>query len=68
MHKVFCFFSTVKYETPQDISMSWLKNNLKLSWRAAEKHPAQAEVWFRRDENPTESWEKVRNIFFCLNL
>ncbi|XP_037627105.1 interleukin-12 receptor subunit beta-1 isoform X1 [Sebastes umbrosus] len=49
---------TVKYEAPQNISMSWLKNNLNLSWPAAEKHPALAEIRFRRDEHPTESWEK----------
>ncbi|XP_070688329.1 interleukin-12 receptor subunit beta-1 [Pempheris klunzingeri] len=49
---------TVKYEAPQNISMSWLKNNLKLSWPAAENHPAQAEVWVRRDGHPTDSWEK----------
>lgn len=42
--------------------MSWLKNNLNLSWIAAEKHPALAEIRFRRDEQPTESWEKVRQI------
>lgn len=49
--------NTVKYEAPQHISMSWLKNNLSLSWTAAEKRPALAEVRFRRDEWPTESWE-----------
>ncbi|XP_029284788.1 interleukin-12 receptor subunit beta-2-like isoform X1 [Cottoperca gobio] len=51
---------TVKYEAPKDISMSWLKNNLSLSWAAAEKkHPASAEILFRRDARPTESWEKI---------
>ncbi|XP_049444769.1 uncharacterized protein il12rb1 isoform X1 [Epinephelus fuscoguttatus] len=49
---------TVKYESPKNINMSWFKNNLSLSWTAAEKHPALAEVLFRRDEHPTESWEK----------
>ncbi|KAM7388002.1 hypothetical protein PAMP_024206 [Pampus punctatissimus] len=49
---------TVKYEAPKDISVSWLKNNLSLIWRAAEKYPALAEVWFRQDKHPTESWEK----------
>ncbi|XP_044056507.1 uncharacterized protein il12rb1 isoform X2 [Siniperca chuatsi] len=48
---------TVKYEAPQNISMSWLNNNLHLSWTAAEKHPAIAEIRFRRYERPTESWE-----------
>lgn len=61
----FCFSSKVKYEAPQNISASWLKNNLSLTWVAAEKHPAEAEVWVRRDEHPTESWEKVRNICVC---
>ncbi|XP_042273843.1 interleukin-12 receptor subunit beta-2 [Thunnus maccoyii] len=49
---------TVKYEAPGNISVSWLKNNLSLVWRAAEKYPALAEVWFRRDKHPIESWEK----------
>ncbi|XP_005454041.1 interleukin-12 receptor subunit beta-1 [Oreochromis niloticus] len=48
----------VKYEAPQKISASWLKNNLSLSWIATEKYPAVAEVWFRRDEHPTEPWGK----------
>ncbi|KAM9358382.1 interleukin-12 receptor subunit beta-2 [Symphorus nematophorus] len=48
---------TVKYDAPRNISMSWLKNNLSLSWIAAEKDPALAEVRFRRHEHPTESWE-----------
>ncbi|XP_026202073.1 interleukin-12 receptor subunit beta-1 [Anabas testudineus] len=49
---------TVKYEAPQNISVSWLKNNLSLTWTAAEKHPAAAEVRLRRDEQPAEPWEK----------
>ncbi|XP_023138044.2 leukemia inhibitory factor receptor [Amphiprion ocellaris] len=53
---------TVKYETPQNISVTWLKNNLSLSWQAAEKYPALAEVWFRPYEHPTESWEKLERI------
>ncbi|XP_070816930.1 leukemia inhibitory factor receptor [Chaetodon trifascialis] len=52
---------TVKYEAPQNISMSWLKNNLTLSWKAAEKHPASAEVRLRRHERPTESWNRTRH-------
>ncbi|XP_071380690.1 interleukin-6 receptor subunit beta isoform X2 [Centroberyx affinis] len=48
--------NTVKYEAPQTISVSWLKNNLSLSWKAAEEQPALAEVRFRR-EDTTESWE-----------
>ncbi|XP_010752539.3 oncostatin-M-specific receptor subunit beta isoform X2 [Larimichthys crocea] len=48
---------TVKYEAPQNISMSWLRNNLRLRWRAAENESALAEVRFRRDEHPKESWE-----------
>lgn len=45
------------------MSASWLKNNLSLTWKAVEKHPAEAEVWLRQDKDLTESWEKVRNIF-----
>ncbi|XP_018528533.1 interleukin-12 receptor subunit beta-1 isoform X2 [Lates calcarifer] len=48
----------VKYDAPQSISMSWLGNNLSLIWKAAEKHPALAEVLFRKHNNTTESWEK----------
>uniref|UniRef100_A0A3Q1C9K5 Fibronectin type-III domain-containing protein n=1 Tax=Amphiprion ocellaris TaxID=80972 RepID=A0A3Q1C9K5_AMPOC len=59
---------TVKYETPQNISVTWLKNNLSLSWQAAEKYPALAEVWFRPYEHPTESWEKVRLNIVVGNL
>ncbi|XP_034439850.1 interleukin-12 receptor subunit beta-1-like [Hippoglossus hippoglossus] len=49
----------VKYDAPQNISMSWSKNSLSLMWEAPEKHPALAEVWFRRDGHPAESWEKI---------
>lgn len=51
---------SVKYEAPHNISMSWLKNNLKLSWIAAEDYPALTEIRFRRAERPSESWEYVR--------
>ncbi|XP_059196387.1 interleukin-12 receptor subunit beta-1 [Centropristis striata] len=51
---------TVKYETPRNISTSWLKNNLNLSWMAAEKHAALAEIWFRRHERPTETWQTLQ--------
>ncbi|KAF7656313.1 hypothetical protein LDENG_00043750 [Lucifuga dentata] len=47
----------VKYEAPQNISVSWEKNSLVLSWIAAEKQKASAEVRFQRQEDPTESWE-----------
>uniref|UniRef100_UPI0037E731E1 oncostatin-M-specific receptor subunit beta n=1 Tax=Semicossyphus pulcher TaxID=241346 RepID=UPI0037E731E1 len=47
----------VKYETPPNITMFWVKNVLNLSWKAAESHPALAEVRFRQHEHPTESWE-----------
>ena len=60
----FCFSSTVKYEAPKHISMSWLKNNLSLSWTASEKHPAAAEILLRRDAHRTDSWGKVRTILF----
>ncbi|XP_054459191.1 leukemia inhibitory factor receptor isoform X2 [Anoplopoma fimbria] len=51
---------TVKYEAPQNISMSWFKNNLNLRWIAAETYPALAEIRFRLNERPTESWEKLQ--------
>ncbi|CAJ1060833.1 interleukin-12 receptor subunit beta-2 isoform X1 [Xyrichtys novacula] len=47
----------VKYEAPQEISMSWEKDNLHLNWRAAEDHPALAEVRFLQHGDPTGSWE-----------
>ncbi|XP_032382542.1 uncharacterized protein il12rb1 isoform X2 [Etheostoma spectabile] len=50
--------NTVKYAAPQNISMSWLKNSLSLRWRAEEKHPALAEIQFRQNDDPAESWEK----------
>ncbi|KAM9762624.1 uncharacterized protein il12rb1 [Menidia menidia] len=50
--------NTVKYKEPQDISLLWLKNSLKLRWPAAEDNPAVADVWFRQNEHPTETWEK----------
>lgn len=62
IHKIICIFSTVKHDIPQNITMSWLKNNLSLSWSAAEEYPALAEVRFRRHEHPTDSWETVRQI------
>ncbi|XP_028443755.1 interleukin-12 receptor subunit beta-2 [Perca flavescens] len=49
---------TVKYAAPQIISMSWLKNDLSLTWRAEGAHPALAEILFRRNDDPAESWEK----------
>ncbi|XP_053178968.1 interleukin-6 receptor subunit beta [Scomber japonicus] len=51
---------TVKYQAPQNISVSWIKNNLNLTWTAAEKYPALAEVWFQPDNLSTESWEKKK--------
>ncbi|XP_051803702.1 uncharacterized protein LOC110950096 [Acanthochromis polyacanthus] len=54
--------TAVKYETPQNISVSWLKKNLSLSWQAAEKYPARAEVWFRPYARPTESWKQLERI------
>ncbi|XP_034385768.1 interleukin-12 receptor subunit beta-1 [Cyclopterus lumpus] len=61
---------TVKYEAPQNISMSWFKNNLNLSWIAAEEYPALAEIRFRRNGNPTEPWGKrttntTSTLFMC---
>ncbi|KAL6108134.1 il12rb1 [Pungitius sinensis] len=48
--------NTVKFEAPQNIRMSWSKNNLNLKWMAA-GYPALCEVLFRRNDDPTESWE-----------
>ncbi|XP_055364338.1 uncharacterized protein il12rb1 isoform X2 [Betta splendens] len=48
---------TVKYDAPQNISLSWSKNDLMLRWRAADIHPAFVEVLFRRREHPSEPWQ-----------
>ncbi|XP_034035939.1 interleukin-12 receptor subunit beta-1 [Thalassophryne amazonica] len=48
---------TVKYERPQNISVSWLENSLILRWRAPETYPALADVLFRRETHSTGSWE-----------
>lgn len=47
----------IKYDAPRDISMSWDKDNLNLSWKAAENYPASAEVRFHRPN--TASWETI---------
>ncbi|XP_077391579.1 interleukin-31 receptor subunit alpha [Festucalex cinctus] len=47
---------TVKFEAPKDISVAWFQNHLNVTWIAAEKYPALAEVCFRTDE--TKPWEK----------
>ncbi|XP_077439583.1 interleukin-31 receptor subunit alpha isoform X2 [Vanacampus margaritifer] len=47
---------TVKFEAPKDISVAWFQNHLNVTWIAAEKYPALAEVWFRTNE--TKPWEK----------
>nr|XP_040041288.1 oncostatin-M-specific receptor subunit beta [Gasterosteus aculeatus aculeatus] len=44
----------VKSEAPQNIGMSWSKNNLKLNWTAA-GYPVLCEVLFRRSDYLT--WE-----------
>uniref|UniRef100_A0AAQ4NT56 Fibronectin type-III domain-containing protein n=1 Tax=Gasterosteus aculeatus aculeatus TaxID=481459 RepID=A0AAQ4NT56_GASAC len=49
----------VKSEAPQNIGMSWSKNNLKLNWTAA-GYPVLCEVLFRRSDYLT--WENVRPI------
>nr|XP_020512174.1 leukemia inhibitory factor receptor-like isoform X1 [Labrus bergylta] len=46
----------VKYEAPQKIMISRVKDNLKLRWKAAENYPALAEVRFRRHGHPNVSW------------
>ncbi|XP_060890793.1 interleukin-12 receptor subunit beta-2, partial [Labrus mixtus] len=53
--------SIVKYEAPQEIMMSWVKDNLNLRWKAAENYPALAEVRFRRHGHPNESWVNTLN-------
>ncbi|KAK5606061.1 hypothetical protein CRENBAI_000924 [Crenichthys baileyi] len=47
---------TVKYEAPQNITVSWLGKNLSLSWQS--DFPSLAEVLLRKDGDQTESWEK----------
>ncbi|KAM7011898.1 interleukin-12 receptor subunit beta-2 [Tautogolabrus adspersus] len=51
----------VKYEAPQKIETSWVKDNLNLSWKAAEDYAALAEVRFRRHGHPNESWVNTLN-------
>ncbi|XP_040896440.1 uncharacterized protein il12rb1 isoform X2 [Toxotes jaculatrix] len=55
----------VKYDVPQNIVVSWLKNNLSLIWEAAENSPATAEVLFRRNKT-SESWEKISTTTIML--
>uniref|UniRef100_A0A673ASD4 Fibronectin type-III domain-containing protein n=1 Tax=Sphaeramia orbicularis TaxID=375764 RepID=A0A673ASD4_9TELE len=52
------FTFAIKYEEPQNILVSWLKNNLYLRWKAPENHPPSAEVWFQQDLK--KSWEKLQ--------
>nr|XP_049588344.1 oncostatin-M-specific receptor subunit beta isoform X2 [Syngnathus scovelli] len=33
----------VKFEAPEDISVTWFQNHLNVTWKAAEKYPALAE-------------------------
>lgn len=57
--------STVKYDVPENITMSWLKGDLILAWTdkvKLEARPALAEVRFRLHERPSEPWEYVRQI------
>lgn len=57
--------SAVKYDAPENITMSWLKGDLILAWTDKVKlvaHPALAEVRFRVHERPSEPWEYVRQI------
>nr|XP_015826295.2 interleukin-6 receptor subunit beta isoform X2 [Nothobranchius furzeri] len=49
---------SVKYDAPHNILASWLRNNLSLSWQAAERYPALAEVCFKKHGNLLESCEK----------
>ncbi|XP_068446250.1 leukemia inhibitory factor receptor [Clinocottus analis] len=51
---------TVKYEAPHNISMSWFKNNLSLSWTASEEHPAAVEIRVRRNWNLREPWRNLQ--------
>ncbi|XP_061681467.1 leukemia inhibitory factor receptor [Syngnathoides biaculeatus] len=50
---------TVKFEVPQNISVAWFQNHLNVTWKAPEKYPALADVWFRLDE--TKLWEQRLN-------
>ncbi|KAF3690768.1 Interleukin-12 receptor subunit beta-1 [Channa argus] len=49
---------TIKYEPPRHILVSWLKNNLSLTWAAADKHQALAEIWLQQDKLLTVPWDK----------
>ncbi|XP_047192895.1 interleukin-6 receptor subunit beta isoform X2 [Scophthalmus maximus] len=42
----------------RSVELEHIENNLTLMWKNPGKHPALAEVWFRRDGPATESWEK----------
>ncbi|XP_029939139.1 interleukin-31 receptor subunit alpha [Salarias fasciatus] len=49
---------TVKFDPPNNITVTWIQNSLILKWSAAEKFPALAEIWFRNEDH-TETWDKA---------
>uniref|UniRef100_A0A8C5D9G0 Leukemia inhibitory factor receptor-like n=1 Tax=Gouania willdenowi TaxID=441366 RepID=A0A8C5D9G0_GOUWI len=57
---MFAHFSTVIFEAPQNITVSWMENNLSLRWLSAEPFPASTEIWIQSDDSLTELWQKVR--------
>ncbi|XP_076009761.1 leukemia inhibitory factor receptor isoform X2 [Genypterus blacodes] len=48
---------SVKYEAPKNISVSWMGNDLNLSWRAEAEQQALAEVSFQMEGDAAEPWE-----------
>lgn len=67
---IFCFCSTVKYNAPENISLSWSKTKLTLRWGAVENFPAEAEVRYRRmiDADGMEWWTYVSWVSSVLNI
>lgn len=67
---IFCFCSTVKYNAPENISLSWSKTKLTLRWGTVENFPAEAEVRYRRmiDADGTELWTYVSCVSSVLNI
>lgn len=68
--RIMCFYSTVKYNAPESISLSWSKTNLTLRWRAVENFPAEAQVRYRRmtTVGGTEPWTDVSWVLSALNF
>ncbi|XP_028300677.1 interleukin-27 receptor subunit alpha isoform X2 [Gouania willdenowi] len=49
----------VIFEAPQNITVSWMENNLSLRWLSAEPFPASTEIWIQSDDSLTELWQKI---------